>query len=99
MNFLYGRTLFISVFVIFIFLNLYTYSNYSQLYDVPLYLSLSIFLLIFMFIILAVLRCHAIGWSGWRVVTIILPFVKIVLLFSLMYLPSKKPSNKINPTA
>ena len=97
MNFLYGRTLFISIFNISILLFVYTNINYPQMEDnVPIYLSLVNVLVSLIFIILAFFRCRAIGWSCWRVFTIILPFVNIVLLFSLMYLATEIPSNKQN---
>ena len=97
MKYLYGRTLFNLVFAISTLLFLYININYPQTGDdVPLYLWIANVLTTLILIILAVFRCHAIGWSGWRVLAFIVPVANLILLISLMFLATIKPSNKQN---
>ncbi|WP_370690053.1 DUF805 domain-containing protein [Fluviicoccus sp.] len=99
MNFMYGRTLFMSVFVLGSSLSAYIYINYPQMEtDVPMHLLIANTSLVLIFIILTILRCHAVGWSGWRALALIIPYVNIVLLFSLMHLAGKKSPKNITNT-
>lgn len=94
LNYLYGRTLFNLIIFISIFLFIYLNINYPQIDDdIPLYLVIVNVLVSLLLIILAVFRCHAIGWSGWRVLAFIVPLANLILLISLMVLATKKPCN------
>ncbi len=98
MNYLYGRTLFISVVAVSIILSIYINIQYLQLDDeVPLYflyLILANVTVTLILIVLAVFRCHALGLSGWRVLALIIPIANIILLFILMFRSNDKLSNK-----
>lgn len=50
----------------------------------PIWVYVATFILLILFLISSVIRCHQLTWSGWRVVGYIIPLAGFILLLLLL---------------
>ena len=60
----------------------------------PVWLNISYYCSLIFFLLSGVARCHALNWSGWRLLVLPLPLVGQVFIFLLLLTPGKQLTKK-----
>lgn len=99
MSFIRTRTCFSLIVLASVGLMLYIYGRYPRWEDeVPLFLVLVNAAVNISLLVVGVFRCRDLGWSGWRILALVVPVANLILVLILMFRSSAVASNPATKT-